>query len=272
MLTKRGTDRLWRWLAVGLALLLALAAFTACGGGDEEEQAAQEQDDAADSPVITTTATPSALPSATPLALPQLEVTQAVAYYFPSEKALYAAIEYENVGTGPAYVESVALAFNTGNRAVEAEFTPMLNSDDYVAAGQKATLAYWRSYEREEDLTVESPIAVESVAITAAAWDSSRADRKLLVENCTVIQNYPAFATLTGTISNEMGETDYALSLIYGSFYDENGGLIGVWHFTKNMTIRAESKRNFSVHLNALPIPDLEERTAEVVGRGVGIE
>ena len=47
---------------------------------------------------------------------------------------------------------------------------------------------------------------------------------------------------------------------------------MGVWHFTKNMAIQAESKRNFSVHLEALPIPDLESRTAEIVARGVGLE
>lgn len=278
MLKRTGMDRWQRALALGLALLFSLGMLSGCGGDEDEPQAESDAPEATPEETILMPVQSAAVntpaPSTAPLQLaePQLEVTQTVAYYFPETKQLYGAVEFENTGTTTLYIEEVAFTFNTGARSVEAEFTPMLNTDDYVVPGQKATLAYWRSYDREEELTFDSPIQLEEVTLTPANRAVDAADYKLTVQDCVVIQNYPGFSTLTGNVINEIAERDYALSLIYASFYDEGGQLIGVWHFTKNMTIRAESKRNFSVHLEALPIPDLEEKTAEIVGRGVGIE
>lgn len=266
-----------RW---ALALLLAVCMLfaTECGKGGEEAPAETEAtlEAATQTPVgqlvqnaqSTSTPSPSALP--TPGQPAQLEVTQTVAYYFPETKNLYAAIEYENTGSGPAYVEEVALQFNTGSGTVDGSFVPMLNTEDYIFPGQKASLAYWRKYDGE-GLDTDSAISLENVVITAANRPEDVPDLRLSIQDCSVIQNYPAFATLTGNAINET-ERNYALSLIYASFYDDAGQLVGVWHFTKNMAIQAESKRTFSVHLEALPIPDLEGRTAEIVARGIGIE
>lgn len=270
----KGTWR--RALALVLALGL-LGAASACGKDEEPEISMVP---AVQTPVLqVTTQTPfSATPQPdspesqdAPASQAQLEVTQSVAYYFPGAKSLYAAVEYENTGDGPANVQEVSLVFNTGAQRLDGSFTPMLNEDDFIHPGEKGTLAYWRKYDGGEDLTFDSPIALEDIQLSAANWSTDRADFRLTVRDCSVIQNYPEFATLTGNAIND-GERDYALSLIYASFYDAEGKLVGVWHFTKNMAIRAESKRNFSVHLDALPIPDLEARTAEVAGRGIGIE
>lgn len=264
----------------GLALILALGLLpvaSACGKDEEPEISMAP---AVQTPVlqVTTQAPQAAEPQAdspevqdAPASQAQLALTQSVAYYFPSTQSLYAAIEYENTGDSPAFLEEVKLVFNTGAKRVDCSFTPMLNEDDFIYPGQKATLAYWRKYDAEGELGTDSPIALEDIAFSAANWPADRADLRLTIQDCSVIQNYPNFATLTGNAIND-GEKDYALSLIYASFYDGDGKLVGVWHFTKNMAIRAESKRNFSVHLDALPIPDLESRTAEVVGRGIGIE
>ncbi len=255
--------------------VLALIFLTGCGKKQKEEAAEKPSTLAASTP--TAAASPKKTykpdPTATPTA--QVEVTQAVAYYFPDIEGfptLYAAIEYKNTGTAPIVAASVKLKFNTGAFRVDGEFTPMQMPNDVVAPGQTSTLAYWQVYDKEKDvLKADSKIKV-SAEITPQLYDSSMPDRRLFVSNLHLIQNYPKFATVSGSVRNPSQDNDYALSLIYTAFYDSNDALLGVWHFTRANAIPADNSRNFVMHLQSLPIPDLSANTSRIVARGIGID
>ena len=202
-----------------------------------------------------------------------LEVTQTTAYFFRDINGfpqLYAALEYQNNGQQDTIVSNVKLHFKAGERTIDAEFIPMLNADDYIRPGEKSTLAYWLNDEGQ-DITDSTPLSV-TAEIEGSARPPGSIDRSLLVRNLSLIQNYPAFSTLTGSIQNPSPENQYALTLIYASFYDADHRLLGVWHFSKNMSVHSNGTRNFSLHIDTLPIPDLAKNTAQVIGRGIGID
>lgn len=250
--------------------------MTGCGKGNEEQAVSPSVTDLA-TPKPTSTPTPKKTyaPAPTPTPEAKLEVTQAVAYYFPDIEgfpSLYAAVEFENTGTAPIVAENVQLRFNTGEFRVDGDFTPMQMPNDVVAPGQTSTLAFWMVYDKEtKTLKADSPIKV-TAEITPRLYDTTLPDRRLYVSNLRLIQNYPKFPTVSGSILNPSQDQDYALSLIYVSFYDDNDTLLGVWHFTRAIAVPAENSRNFVMHLQTLPIPDLSQKATKIVARGVGID
>ena len=214
-----------------------------------------------------------AVESAAPAAAVELKVTQTVANYFPDINGysqLYGAFEFENTGAEAAYVTLVKMQFRVGDKSFATEFIPMLHEEDIVAPGQKSTLAYWSNFDGSS-LNEDTPIEV-TVELSGAARPADNIEHPLEVQNLRLLRNYPTFDTLSGSIRNPSPENNYSLSLVYASFYDVNDKLLGVWHFSKNMAIHADTARTFSIQMRTLPIDDLAGQVHRIVGRGIGIE
>lgn len=260
-----------RYRYIALLLFLCMSFFVACGKKDVQDVTESSSEELS---VTLVAESPTPEPTSTPAPVPEVEITQTVAKFFPNLQGyptLYAALEYKNTGAVAVCIEKADCKFNTGQFLVEGSFSPMLCEDDYILPGQSATLALWQTYAKEPDLSADAQISVE-VTLTPQEYDQTRVRRKMAVTNLNLEDNYPNFATLSGTLINTSSDRDYALSLTYVSFYDTNNQLLGVWHFTENMAIPADETRNFVVHLKTLPISNLSEDATKIEGRSIGID
>lgn len=250
-----------------IVLLLAalLLPLEGCGGKDEAPEASIA---ASYVPAPTKTPAPTLPPA------PTVAVTKSTAGYFPDiegQSVLYVAMEYENTGTTTLIIENVSVVFNTGQYKVDGSFTPMLYKDDFLLPGRTATLAYWFPYSKEPDLAADAEIQAE-ITLTPTAYDLERSQKSLELSNLRLIDNYPGFSTLSGSIRNPQSSADYSLSLVYVSLYNDADELLAVWHFTQNMAIPADETRNFVTHMQTLPIPNLSADATKIVARGIGID
>ena len=250
--------------------------FSACG---KKEEAIEETPSASASAMptvhtITLAPAASASPSATPEFVPSATVSQVTAYYFSDINnipSLYAAFEVENTSNVPITLGETTVTFNTGKYNMADTYTPMQSADDIIMPHQKNTYACWLVYDKEPKLTIDSPITA-TVEVTPLVAEEERTSRALQIDHVRLIQNYPTFPTVSGSIVNPPDQRDFSLSLIYVSMYNENDELLAVWHFTKDMTIPSGSRRNFVMHVRSLPIPSLAEQTHRVEARGIGFE
>lgn len=264
-----------RNLRVVALLLLIIISISACKKKEATQNTASVSPSAGAD--LTTTQTPVATitpPETTSTPQAQATVTQTVAYYFSDIEGmpnLYTAFEVYNDGKTDIYIDTVHIVFHVENYSSEADFSPMLNKDDIIHPGQKAVYAYWSPYERDQKLTAASQVTAE-VSVTPANADQDRQNKILQVEDMQLIQNYPTFATLSGTVNNRDCKRAFSLELIYTGFYDENEQLLGAWHFINNMSIPLDETRHFVAHMNTLPISELDEKAATIRARGIGIE
>ena len=195
------------------------------------------------------------------------EVTKTAAVFYKAldgQPMLYAAIEYENKGETPIIVDSCHVKFTFEGGSREVDFVPMLNKSDVIFPGEKGSLAVWENAggDIKGEVSAEASINCSEASLSAM--------RPLEVSDLYIADNYPRFSTVSGTLKNT-SDYDYALSVVYISFYDATGDLAAVWHFTKNLAIPAGESRNFVVHMQMLPLKSIAARTVKMVGRGVGI-
>lgn len=262
----------YRFALAALALLLALG-LCACSGGTGA--------DPSPTPFVSAvleTASPAPTadgadgsPEETP-APPQsagASVTQCAAYYFPNIQGsanLYAAVEFKNESSANAVVSSVSVTFTVDGKTVEQSFTPPCAESDIVAPGAVSTVAGWFSYSGsapKDAVSATAEVTLEPVG--------QPQQKPLSVSNLMIVQNYPGFATVSGRAENSSEETDYDLTMVYLSFYDSEGALLGVQFFTKDLMVKAGDTRDFVYHLRCLPIGGLTENTANIAARGMGI-
>lgn len=217
------------------------------------------------------TPTPAPTPTPTPMPVPDAQAEQCVGAYFKDvggSPNYYAAVEFTNTGTVPAVVESISVKIVCGETTVRESFVPPLAESDIIAPGERSTAAVWIPYEGK------APKEGEAITVTAEVTllpTAEECKNPLGVENVTLVQNYPSFSTVSGTLTNLTESRDYDLTLVYLSFYDESGALLGVAHFTKNLAVPAAESRDFVMHLRSLPIEGLTEKTFTIAARGVGI-
>lgn len=256
--------------ALCLALALCLLPLAGCGGGGDTSRA-----DLTPSPAASTAQpTPAPTPTPTPMPVPEAESGQVTAYYFENIDGvpnLYAAMEITNAGAVPAIVESIKVTFNTGEKTQATTFTPPITQNDIIEPGETIQLAVWLPYEGERG-KINAQSAVTAAAEATLTPVSDSVAQRLVVEDITLLQNYPGFATVSGTLVNKTSAENFDLTLVYLSFYDAEDKLIGTYHFTKNLSVPAEESRNFVVHMQSLPIEDICGKTARIVARGIGID
>lgn len=244
-------------------LAAALCLLCACGAKQQPQNTSAPSEDAVPTAVPT--------PSPTPVPVPTAQVEQCAGAYFPDISGspnLYAAVEFTNTGVVPAAVESIRVTIAFDDQTVKETFTPPLAENDIVEPGARSTVAVWIPY------TKSTPSEGAAFSVSAEVTLTASTDRDkdpLTVENLVLVQNYPGFSTVSGRLQNPTDDRDYSLTLVYLSFYDETGALLGVTHFTKNLAVPATESRDFVTHLRALPIDGLPEKTARIVARGIGI-
>ena len=195
-------------------------------------------------------------------------LVDSVAYVFEGAEGptLYGAIEYENTGNSALNVVSAAFTFSVGGASVSKTFTPMLQEHDAVNAGQTSYLALWAP---DSSLTVGAAAEITGVQLTVEAAAAPR--RGITVADIYLADNYPGFSTLSGTIKNAAAST-VNFSVIYTGFHDEAGKLLGVWYFTKNVSLEPGYEKPFVVQMTELPIPNLAELAASSDGLGFGFD
>ena len=216
-------------------------------------------------------ATPSPSPSPTPAPSYETQVNQCSGAYFSDISGspnLYAAVEFTNTGAEPAAVESITVRIRFGETTVRETFTPPLTQSDVVEPGERSTAAVWIPYDKKAPAEDES-ISVEAEVLLVPTAD--RCKHPLQVDNLLLVQNYPDFSTVSGTLTNLTDDLDYDLTLVYLSFYDGEDKLLGVVHFTKNLAVPEAESRDFVTHLRSLPLDGLTEQTARIAARGIGI-
>ena len=178
--------------------------------------------------------------------------------------ALYAAASFVNPLSTAAVVESVTIEITDGNTTVSETFVPPMAGLDAILPGARSTAAVWVSgsdaFDRDAALTASAKVVLRESPGAEAS--------ELSVGDLLLVQNYPGFATLSGRIHNASAE-DCSLAMVYVSCYDAAGALLGVTSFTKDLAIPAGESRDFVVHLQDLPIPDLAENTETVVCRAL---
>ena len=263
------------WASAFMALLLAASAI-GCGGESEETAETAPTPTPVPSvlaggmPTPTPEPTETPEPTADPLSQAALssEVTQTAAYYFPDLKTLYVAVEFTNTGDTNATVESVSVEISLGGSTVSQAFVPAFADMDIIEPGATATVAGWFSYDGTAPEEGAEIVASANVALKATAETQQKA---LSFDNLLIVQNYPGFATVSGCMTNLSETEDYNLTTVYLSFYDEEGKLLGMQYFSKNLQIPAGGTRDFVYHLRSLPIPSLTENTAVITARGMGI-
>ncbi len=136
----------------------------------------------------------------------------------------------------------------------------------FVAPGEKTYCALWLPARKA---LPESQYV--SLSLELSAEPSEAKALALKVKNARIIQNYPDFATVSGSLWNESGE-ECPLNVVYTAFYDSAGELLGVFHFTKNAGMYADEFKNFVVHMQPLPIENLAANTASIETHAFGIE
>lgn len=200
---------------------------------------------------------------------PELSVVQSVAYAFGSgeDTLLYAGFEVKNTGNCPAYVDSVTADFEVEGAGVfSTEFQPVASQYDVVAPGGKSYVALW--YPAKKELPQGAAV---SFSAELNAKQSEQDSLALSVKNARVLQNYPGFSTVSGSLWNESGR-ECPLNVVYIAFYGADDNLLGVYHFTKNASVLAGEFKNFVEHMRQLPIGSLSENTVRIEAHAFGIE
>ncbi len=254
-----------------LVLIAALQAACAAPAPEVSPNAALDLATPGVSATPTPTPTASAAPTPTPSAAARAEFTagKKAAYVFGEgeDALLYCGFEAVNTGDCPAIITTVFAEFSVdGAGRFSEEFSPVAGEYDVVEPGEKTYCALWLPARKE--LPDEAAI---TLSLELSAAPSSASSLELTVKNARIIQNYPGFATVSGSLWNESGE-ECPLNVVYTAFYDQTGELLGVFHFTKNAGIYSDEFKNFVVHLQPLPIDNLAANTATIETHAFGIE
>ncbi len=255
-------------LAIIFAALICMSALGAC--------AAPKPEPVQPPPPSLNLATPRITPAPTeeppaPIEVlrPEFTVGRRVAHVFGEgeDAQLYCGFEAVNTGDCPAIIETVYAEFDVEDAGrFSTDFSPVAGEYDVVPPGGKTFCALWLP---AREALPENPGVTLSLELTALPSEAPALE--LSVKNARVIQNYPAFATVSGSLWNESGE-ECPLNVIYTAFYDQAGELLGVFHFTKNASIYADEFKNFVVHMQPLPIANLAENTFTIETHAFGIE
>ncbi len=194
----------------------------------------------------------------------QVKVLQSVAYAF--DGMLYGAVEYQNSGSENLILGEATFTFShPGGEATE-QFLPVANEYDVVRPGETSYCTLF--------LPVEGITGGEAVSLTPSltCQPAQLEPFPLEAEHPYLVQNYPAFCTLSGSLKNpDQGSGACELNMIDAGFYDEEGNLLGVWYFSRNAVLDPGVSKPFVVHLKALPIPALADHCKEIRLRAFGI-
>lgn len=260
-----------------ICILMSMALITGCDKKEETTaslfdvdplgmDSAPTPEPFADSTVqgleVTTVSEPAATMEPGEAPAPAVTVADTVAYVFDGAEGptLYGAAAYENTGNCPVVLTGASLSFNVGGASQQHEYLPVMSDIAVLLPGETGFIAWWNP---DQSLTPGS--AALAVELTCAETDAPRI--RVTPKSIFLADNYPGFSTMTGSLESE-GEC--SLNLVYTGFYDENGKLLGVWHFTKNAPLDPGESKNFAVHMKELPIENLAEKTAEIRTYGVG--
>ncbi|MDR0841487.1 MAG: hypothetical protein LBN26_08935 [Christensenellaceae bacterium] len=195
----------------------------------------------------------------------QVTVRDTAAYVLSGAEGtmLYGAVAYENTGDAPVVLTDAEFTFTADGNAIIHVFTPVFAEQTVVLPGESSYVALWRA---------ESGLAPGTEATLAAKLSCKPCEgarNALAVDRIFLAHNYPAFTTMTGRVT---AERDCPLNLLYTAFYDDAGGLLGVWYFTEGAQLMAGEALPFTQHMKSLPIEGLAEQTAQVRAFGVGIQ
>lgn len=192
------------------------------------------------------------------------EVLGRVAYIL-SDNVLYGALEYKNTGDCPITVSAAEFVFSVdGDELRETAAQP---SYEYcvVYPGETGYLAAW--------IELGSEAAYENAELTGAELTYEKAAperRSMAVTDCMIAQNYPGFATVTGTVEYS-GTDECPLNIVYLGFYNSDDELLGVWCFTDDTAILPDQPAKFSTHMRNLTIEGLAQNTARIEAAAFGI-
>lgn len=268
------TLKKYHFLSYIFLILISVLLLAACGKTEEVESTPIVEVTATASlssvtlaPIVEAATNSSSLPA-------EAVVGQSVAYYFPdinSTPNFYAAFEINNIGQTPIYLKEADIAFKYNNVSVSQSFTPVQSEDDVLSPKQTHAYAIWFPTDKISALQETTPVDV-TIEITTSVSDPSRPSRSISVNNLHLIQNYPSFPTLSGSLNNPIDQRNFSMFMLYTAFYDSDDQLLGVWNSTEPLNITSDSRRNFVNYIRMLPIPDLADNTVRIEGRGVGFE
>ena len=201
-------------------------------------------------------------------ASPKAEVIATVAHAFAAQEGLvtlYGAAEYTNAGDCPIIVPEVTFTFSYGGGIKEHTFSPALYEYDILLPGETGFITLY--LEGIEGVDPGSNVSL-SASLKAEKTLSSRVAME--VQDVYLADNYPGFTTMTGTLSL-LTDTECGLNMAYVGFYDEKRTLLGVWNFTKSALFEGMGDaKNFTIHMRALPIEGLAEKTASTKATAFG--
>ncbi len=241
--------------AVLLSLFLVLTAFFAFGCAEDaiEDAVVSAPPSSEDVTDITLTPfSPAETSAAQNAGKASVEVVSAVAraYSPDGQPTLYGAVEFKNTGTANAVVTNASFTFSVNGTEVKHEFEPVLSQYDVVAPGESSFVTLW--------LPNSSVSAGSAVTLTAELTCEAAANARtnIEVDNLFLADNYPGFTTMSGSLKNASPE-EQSFLMVYVGFYDENGALLGVWYFTKNIRLDAGGGTNFVTRMENLPVNGL---------------
>lgn len=199
-------------------------------------------------------------------------VSQSVGYYFPNVNGnpnLYAGFEVTNIGTIPIRLQEAKLSFQLSSSIREETFHPLESADDLILPGEKNVYAFWAIIsDHGKDITT---IPVD-ITLSVEGSTSIQSSRVLPTTDLRLIQNYPSFPTLSGSISNPSQTKHFSLYTLYAGMYDRDNKLLGVWMYTESQNIQAQSRISIINQVRLLPIPNLAENTNYIRARTIGYE
>ena len=190
-------------------------------------------------------------------------VTDSAAWYFPG--TLYGGVAYKNEGSEPMTLAGASFTFSYSGKTQTSDFTPVAAEQDIVLPGETGYCTLWLPYDDALGMPEELKVTAELTAQAAA-----QSPQPLAVADARLIQNYPGFSTLSGSLKNP-GANPCDLNMVYAAFYNEQDKLLGVWYFTRNAVLQPGEDAAFVVHLQALPIEGLAEQTKEIRFRAFGM-
>ncbi len=193
-------------------------------------------------------------------------VLHTAAYVFEGEEGvtLYGAVEYRNDAGTPLWLSNVTFDF-AGGHSVSHSFVPALAEYDRIDPGAHGYAAGWFP----ADGLV--PGAQLTLTATLSQTASGGAYIPLTVSDLFLADNYPAFTTMTGTLTNETAQ-DCALNMLYTAFYDDGGQFLGVWYFPINAQLNGMDSVRFASHLRSFPVKQLSEKAADFSSRAFGFQ
>ncbi|HWR22164.1 MAG TPA: hypothetical protein VN366_01690 [Feifaniaceae bacterium] len=190
-------------------------------------------------------------------------VTDSAAWYFPG--TLYGGVAYQNQGSEPVTLAGASFTFSYSGKSQTSDFTPVAAEQDVVLPGESGYCTLWLPYDDAQGAPENLTVTAELTAVAAA-----QSPQPLAVADARLIQNYPGFSTLSGSLKNP-GAKPCGLNMVYAAFYGEQNKLLGVWYFTRNAVLQPGEDAAFVVHLQALPVEGLAEQTKEIRFRAFGM-